>query len=83
MPCPQLVELALPMSEAMTTIYHAIAELLGACIKVGSAETWGIHGLDPVSDDSRNARRIQLLNAKFSCVWHDDEVSKYVLHCNP
>lgn len=32
----QLVELALPMSEAMTTIYHAIAELLGACIKACS-----------------------------------------------
>ena len=35
--CPlglQLIELALPMSEAMTTIYHAIVELLGACIKV-------------------------------------------------
>jgi hypothetical protein len=29
----QLVELALPMSEAMTTIYTAIGELMAGCIK--------------------------------------------------
>lgn len=31
--CLQLVELALPMSEAMTAIYGAIGELMAGCIK--------------------------------------------------
>ena len=32
-PWAQLVELAVPMTEAMGTIYHAVAELLAACIR--------------------------------------------------
>ena len=30
---PQLVELAVPVTEPMATIYHAVAELLDACIR--------------------------------------------------